>query len=723
MAELETLIVTLTAETSELRAQLKGAQVSLEKSTQSMSKAITSFSKDGAKNTSFFQNAWASMVGFVGGQFATRAIDSAIGLFTGLFDTLIKDGIKAAAESEVAMNNLLGSLSRSGNILTTSRNDWDAFAQSIQDTTTVGDDAVLTVATMIENITGLSEEALKPATRTTIDFAEAMNLDLASAAQIVGKALEGNVGALKRYGISVEEGSTKAETMANVLEKLNEKFGGAAASKLNTYEGSIKAISNSFEDVTKVFGKSVTQNPAVISAFNGLNKLLKDIGRELEKAAPAFKVFIADALKPAAQAFNVIAQGALFFVSQMNAIKLGAAVSELESLEEAQSKVQKSLEAIEKNGSGRSGIFTFDEKAVGALTEQNNALEARITKQREVVASALDGTTKMDEALTSISNAVTGFTDSVVTFDTTKASVENLGKSFGGATNNVIKLTDEQQKHLDLAKEYTTTILDQAGTIEGSYQNQLDQYINLKNQQVITDEEFNQIQLDLLAEKQAKELSLFDDGLKAKKMSESDAADARSVLLAKQDVETGKVLKAKKDKEDKDREDHIKGAQDMFGNLATLTSTGNKTLGAIGKAAAIGQATVSTYVAANKAMEAGPFLGPIFAAAAIVAGLVNVAKISSTPLATGIDSVPGMGSSDNFPAMLAPGERVVPTKTNEDLTDFLKGQQNQGPSIAVTVIMNDVFTSDPREMGLKIINVINETASSNGIKILGSSVT
>lgn len=69
----------------------------------------------------------------------------------------------------------------------------------------------------------------------------------------------------------------------------------------------------------------------------------------------------------------------------------------------------------------------------------------------------------------------------------------------------------------------------------------------------------------------------------------------------------------------------------ILSNLATLQNTRSRALFAIGKAAAIGQATVDTYAAANKALASAP---PPFnfalMAAVIAAGLANVATIAST---------------------------------------------------------------------------------------------
>jgi tape measure domain-containing protein len=82
---------------------------------------------------------------------------------------------------------------------------------------------------------------------------------------------------------------------------------------------------------------------------------------------------------------------------------------------------------------------------------------------------------------------------------------------------------------------------------------------------------------------------------------------------------------------------------DFFGGIAELAKSGNERLAAIGKAAAIAQAVISTYQSATSAYAAmagipvvGPALGAVAAAAAVAAGLANVAAIRSQST-----SVPG----------------------------------------------------------------------------------
>lgn len=73
----------------------------------------------------------------------------------------------------------------------------------------------------------------------------------------------------------------------------------------------------------------------------------------------------------------------------------------------------------------------------------------------------------------------------------------------------------------------------------------------------------------------------------------------------------------------------LKGASDFFGTLATLQSSSNKKIAAIGRAAAITQATIDGILAVQKALASyPPPLNYAMAAAVGVAAAANVAKIA-----------------------------------------------------------------------------------------------
>ncbi|MDD6173318.1 MAG: hypothetical protein PUB86_03415 [Elusimicrobia bacterium] len=106
-------------------------------------------------------------------------------------------------------------------------------------------------------------------------------------------------------------------------------------------------------------------------------------------------------------------------------------------------------------------------------------------------------------------------------------------------------------------------------------------------------------------------------------------------------------------------------------DLISLSNSSNKTLSAIGKTAAVANATIDTYKATNAAYSAmagipvvDPALGAAVAAAAIAAGLQNVSQIASVQLADGglVKAVTG-----GVPALIGEGgsdEAVLPLDNN-----------------------------------------------------------
>lgn len=117
-------------------------------------------------------------------------------------------------------------------------------------------------------------------------------------------------------------------------------------------------------------------------------------------------------------------------------------------------------------------------------------------------------------------------------------------------------------------------------------------------------------------------------------------------------------------------------AKTMVGNLASAfkdLASMNKRFAGVAKAAAIGEALINTYLAANKVYASLASFGPVVAAAgaatAVAAGLANVAKISATEFAKGGSfRVPGGVSGVDttmIPLKLAAGERVDVTPAAE----------------------------------------------------------
>ncbi|EDT7800733.1 hypothetical protein CCF60_003152 [Salmonella enterica subsp. enterica serovar Berkeley] len=134
---------------------------------------------------------------------------------------------------------------------------------------------------------------------------------------------------------------------------------------------------------------------------------------------------------------------------------------------------------------------------------------------------------------------------------------------------------------------------------------------------------------------------------------------------------------------------------DMFGGMSSalqMFGLENTRVGqamfAAQKGAAIAQATIDTYAAANKALNsAPPPLSYALAAAAVARGIANVAQIKATSLDgmahEGIDNIPSEGTW-----LLDKGERVVDERTNGDLKDFLSAQKSGDGSVGQPITVD-----------------------------------
>jgi hypothetical protein len=146
-------------------------------------------------------------------------------------------------------------------------------------------------------------------------------------------------------------------------------------------------------------------------------------------------------------------------------------------------------------------------------------------------------------------------------------------------------------------------------------------------------------------------------------------------------------------------QNRLQAMSDTFGQLAQLSSSGNKKLAMIGKAAAIAQATIDGIMAVQKALASAPPPWNVIEAGVIGAMTgVNVAKIISTPVGSYRDGgdfiVQGNAGIDknNINMDVSRGERVT-IQTPEQQRQAAKGGGAAKPVLVQPKIVNII---DPK---------------------------
>lgn len=203
---------------------------------------------------------------------------------------------------------------------------------------------------------------------------------------------------------------------------------------------------------------------------------------------------------------------------------------------------------------------------------------------------------------------------------------------------------------------------------------------------------------------------------KANLYAELDRMAANHTLTEQQHQQARYALDAKFS------EMRLQGASNFFGELAGLSASGNSKLAAIGKAAAMAQATMDGYVAVQKALASGPPPWNYLMAAAVAAKTgVQVAGIASTNVgnfATGgqfmVDGKSGV-DANNINMNVTRGERVtVETPAQQRATDA--GQAGANVNVPVTVVNvrdpSEVYESMGTPEGKRVIfNILRDNAN------------
>jgi len=681
MATLEELVVKLEADNAKLITALEESAKVTARSSKQMEDSISKFSEEASKKTSKFDDVMTVFAGTTLANVAVGAFNLAADAASA-FMGMLGDGIGEAAGFEKEMVKLANSLALSGNFSDKAAQDLQNYVGAMEDLSGIDDQVIAGNLAMLSSMTKLDAEGLQKAQSAALDLSAAMGIDLATATKMVGKAASGETDSFKKLGISIQETGDKSQTFANTLSTLESRFGGAAGGAMKTFSGAMLSAQNAVGNLFQALGDVVTSNPAVIAVLGELTKIINEMKSSVEGNADSLKKGFAEALTTTLMVMEAVAGGVEEFVRIMVAgfktIYLG---------------VQATVDSFQAMKAVMSGDFAGAADAFKETGEVFESLAETTNSTGGVVSSTLG-------KIASASQTATATMDS--SLKAVQPTIENV-------KNKVVELTFAEQQRANAAKEFANTLLESSVSVQSAYQMQQDALQTSYNSDIINFETYKaaklQSQLDYFAQEQA----MLDQARANNSITEQQYAMAQSQLMQQQAVQRFKAVTDMNKQEEVLSKQRTENLKSTFGTIATLQQSSSKELQAIGKAAALAQATMDGYAAVQKALSSAP--PPFnFALAAVVgaATAANLAKISSVGLKSGIDSVPGVGSGDSFPAMLAPGERVVPSETNKDLTDFLS-KQTQGESSPIfNLNFYGPVWSDKASAGAEIVDAINE---------------
>jgi len=196
-----------------------------------------------------------------------------------------KKSVDAFNESEKALAKLNQS-AKNQNWVEGAVDDLKAYNSELQNLGIIEDDIYAAGQAQLGTF-GLSAEAVKTLTPAMGDLIAATSGYEATAdsatqmANLMGKVMTGNVGALTRYGVTLDENQKKLlqngdemQKAAVLSEVLAQNYGDFNKALAETPQGQVKQLSNSFGDLKESFGAFIAGKGDLSDFFNQLTKVI-----------------------------------------------------------------------------------------------------------------------------------------------------------------------------------------------------------------------------------------------------------------------------------------------------------------------------------------------------------------------------------------------------------------------------------------------------------------
>lgn len=176
--------------------------------------------------------------------------------------TFLKRSVQTATEAGEIWTRLAGALHTVGVEFSEVEGHIKGMAAQMQATTRVGDEDFAAILTELISTSGDYAQSLQ-SVELVADLAAAKQIELKTAAQLVGRVMIGETGTLSRYGIVVSEG-------VDAMELMRTKFAGMAKNELRTFGGLLAQMNNAWGDFKQAVGDVIVQSGAAQSIITSL---------------------------------------------------------------------------------------------------------------------------------------------------------------------------------------------------------------------------------------------------------------------------------------------------------------------------------------------------------------------------------------------------------------------------------------------------------------------
>ena len=203
---------------------------------------------------------------------------------------LLVDGVQSAIADEAAQAKLAATLQNVTGATDKQIAATEAFVLQTSLATGVTDDELRPSLERLTRATGNLQTAQDLQT-LALDIAAGSGKSLEAVSNALGKAYEGNTGALAKLGVGLSTAELNSMSLDEVTKSLSETFGGQASTQAETFQGKMDRLKVAFDEGKETVGSFVLDaiTPMVTLFVEKVVPLVTDLSKEIgETLGPTF---------------------------------------------------------------------------------------------------------------------------------------------------------------------------------------------------------------------------------------------------------------------------------------------------------------------------------------------------------------------------------------------------------------------------------------------------
>lgn len=390
----------------------------------------------------------------------------------------LKDAAVAAAEDEAAQVDLALALKNTTGATKDQIAATEDFILKTSMATGIADDELRPALENLVRATGDVEEA-QDLLGIAMDISTAKGIPLEAVTKAIGRASDGNVGALGRMGIKVKDSTGKVITFEEAMAEANRTMGGATEAAAQTGLGAINRFNVVVEEAKETLGapllgafadalnalltfKEELDTPGTQSFFDGVANFLKDFDSKVAGQGTEWFQRLDETLsilEPNVQRF---------------ADRLGETSTALDTARHAAAGAGGGMTDMAADADELEGQLDETAGAQGDLTAETQTYIDILKGQAEPVFAAVDAAAALADAQVTLqekqADSETSSADlAEAQFDVAEALLNTQGKMDDLSPTQLNSAIDSIATALDKPKAEVIELLEQLGILDGMH--------------------------------------------------------------------------------------------------------------------------------------------------------------------------------------------------------------------------------------------------------------